>query len=303
MVMQARYLSCAETAKLVRAALAKNFPGVKFSVRSNEYAGGASIDVRWTLGPTAKEVDAIAGQYESASFDGMIDMETHYSHWLMPDGSARIESGPGTEGSRGVIPAIEPQPRPEGAELVQFGAHYVQCARKLTENYENEMKFREQVGMDMCVQQKVAYTGPYTVHLFGDGDTEQVDQHAWRLINQTSFKPGEEYAGVRYSTEEERNSEGWDPWAVFVIVKKSPVPEIDGGILHPGTLNVNTGIKIRDNEVHKGIEIEFPGKPPALVINEMKANGWRWSHTGGFWYNKQTPDNKKFALGLQSGNQ
>jgi hypothetical protein len=300
MVMQARYLSCAETAKLVRAALAKNFPGVKFSVRSNTYAGGASIDVQWTLGPTVKEVDNIAGQYESASFDGMIDMETHYSHWLMPDGSARIESGPGTEGSRGVIPAIEPQPRPEGAELVSFGAHYVQCARKLTENYEDEMKFRAQVAQDMCILQKVAYTGPYTVHLFGEGDTEQADQHAWRLINQTSFKPGEEYAGVRYSTEEERNSEGWDPWAVFVIVKKGP-PVPAASTPEPAGTAPKTGIVVRDNEVHKGIDLEFPAKPPALVINNLKANGWRWSHTGGFWYNKQTPENKKFALGLQSG--
>jgi hypothetical protein len=299
MVMQARYLSCAETAKLVRAALAKNFPGVKFSVRSSEYAGGASIDVRWTLGPTVKEVDDIAGQYESASFDGMIDMETQYSHWLMPDGSARIESGPGTQGSMGVIPAIEPQPRPEGAELVHFGAHYVQSARKLTENYEDEMEFRAQVAMDICILQKVAYTGPYTVHLFGDGDTEQVDQHAWRLINQTSFKPGEEYAGVRYSTEEERNSEGWDPWAVFVIVKKTNAFPFSA----PPVNCTQNGITVRDNEVHNRIELEFPAKPTALVINNLKANGWRWSHTGGFWYNKQTPDNKKFALGLQSGNQ
>ena len=126
-----RYLTCAETAKLVRAALAKNFPGVKFSVRSDVYSGGASIHVRWVLGPTTKEVDAIAGQYGSASFDGMIDMETHYQHWLLPDGSTQIESGPGTEGSRGTIPRIDPQPKPEGAELVSFGASYIQCYRRI----------------------------------------------------------------------------------------------------------------------------------------------------------------------------
>ena len=112
--METKYLSCAETAKLVRAALKKNFPGVKFSVRSSVYSGGASIDVSWVLGPTTKEVDAVAGQYESADFDGSIDMETRYDHWLMPDGSAIIKHGPGTEGSMGYIPAVE-NPMPVGA--------------------------------------------------------------------------------------------------------------------------------------------------------------------------------------------
>ena len=92
--METKYLSCAETAKLVRTALKKNFPGVKFSVRSSVYSGGASIDVSWVLGPTTKEVDAVAGQYASADFDGSIDMETHYDHWLLPDGSAIIKHGP-----------------------------------------------------------------------------------------------------------------------------------------------------------------------------------------------------------------
>ena len=74
--METKYLSCAETAKLVRAALKKNFPRVKFSVRSSVYSGGASIDVSWVLGPTTREVDTVAGQFESADFDGSIDMET-----------------------------------------------------------------------------------------------------------------------------------------------------------------------------------------------------------------------------------
>jgi len=41
------YLSCADTARLIRAALARSFPGTKFSVRSSVYTGGASIRVRY----------------------------------------------------------------------------------------------------------------------------------------------------------------------------------------------------------------------------------------------------------------
>ena len=72
-----RYLSCAETAKLVRAALKASFPGVTFSVKSKTYSGGASITVGWTDGPTTKEVEHVSKQFEGADFDGMIDLKSY----------------------------------------------------------------------------------------------------------------------------------------------------------------------------------------------------------------------------------
>ena len=69
----AQYLSCAETAKLVRAALKESFPGVKFSVKSSVYSGGASINIKYTDGPTYEQVKAVAGMFEGAYFDGMTD--------------------------------------------------------------------------------------------------------------------------------------------------------------------------------------------------------------------------------------
>lgn len=74
---QTRYLSCAETAKLVRVALKEAFPGQKFSVRSSTYANGASITVSWVDGPTTKEVDEVVAMYEGATFDGMIDLKSY----------------------------------------------------------------------------------------------------------------------------------------------------------------------------------------------------------------------------------
>lgn len=68
-----KYLSAADTAKLIRAALKEAFASIKFSVRSKTYSGGASIDVRWIDGPTAHQVEAIAKKFEGASFDGMTD--------------------------------------------------------------------------------------------------------------------------------------------------------------------------------------------------------------------------------------
>ena len=68
-----KYLTCAETAKLVRAALKEAFPGVKFSVKSSTYAGGASINVAYTDGPSVSQVEGIAKAFQGAYFDGMTD--------------------------------------------------------------------------------------------------------------------------------------------------------------------------------------------------------------------------------------
>jgi hypothetical protein len=76
------YLSCADTAKLLRQALKAAFPGVKFSVRSSTYSGGASITVAWNDGPTSADVDATAKRYAGATFDGMRDLKEHHSTLL-----------------------------------------------------------------------------------------------------------------------------------------------------------------------------------------------------------------------------
>lgn len=61
-------------AKNIKAALQAKYPGIKFTVRSESYAGGDSIRAGWELGPTDKEVDAIVGRYQEGHFDGMIDL-------------------------------------------------------------------------------------------------------------------------------------------------------------------------------------------------------------------------------------
>ena len=61
-----RYIDVVEVAKLVRQTLKKNFPGVRFSVRSDRYAGGASILVTWKEGPPESEVKPVVGMYQGA---------------------------------------------------------------------------------------------------------------------------------------------------------------------------------------------------------------------------------------------
>lgn len=127
-----RYLSCAETAKLIRVALKAAFPATKFSVRSSTYAGGASIRVGWVDGPTVRLVNTVAKDFEGGGFDGSIDLKFNYDHWLLPDGSTTVAYSPGTSGSLGYYEPIRNNRPHDDAELVHFGADYVFTERKFS---------------------------------------------------------------------------------------------------------------------------------------------------------------------------
>lgn len=80
--MSRKYLSCAETAALVRQALKEAFPDVKFSVRSKTYSGGASMTVAWTDGPNSAQVGAVTSVFEGSYFDGGIDYKGSVYHMM-----------------------------------------------------------------------------------------------------------------------------------------------------------------------------------------------------------------------------
>lgn len=122
--MERTYLTCADTAKLLRAALKSNFPGVKFSVRSSVYSGGASIRVNWIDGPFIKEVDPIAQRYAGATFDGSIDLKEYHTDLVHFDG--------------------EEMPR-----LVRFGSDFVFTDRDLSPEYQAYLAAEAQKILDL----------------------------------------------------------------------------------------------------------------------------------------------------------
>lgn len=129
-------LSAAETAVCVRAVIARAFPGVKFSVTSDNYSMGCSVDVHWTDGPRQSDVDKILSNFSFAGFDGMIDLKYNKSRWLRPNGEMSLAHSEGTEGSRGSCPeAIGDPPAPD-CVLVTNGADYVHGQRRLSFAYE-----------------------------------------------------------------------------------------------------------------------------------------------------------------------
>jgi hypothetical protein len=66
--------TAAQTAKAIRTELKEKFPGTKFSVTSSNFAGGNSVDISWTDGPTRDTVEAVTKKYQYGNFNGMIDL-------------------------------------------------------------------------------------------------------------------------------------------------------------------------------------------------------------------------------------
>lgn len=140
-----RYIDTAVGAKMIRKQLRLTFPGQKFSVRIDRYAGGSSTSVRWTDGPTVDEVEAITSGFAGGRFDGMIDLaysadswwcETHgtgvaniYGHSYNSE-QVGVGLGNGPVSSRCCAQA----------ELVSFGSSYVHASRELSPEFEAELQ-------------------------------------------------------------------------------------------------------------------------------------------------------------------
>lgn len=125
------YIDTKDTAKLIRQALKESFgKTVKFSVTIDRYAGGSSIDVKWTDGPTEKQVEAVIGVYdchrfsfyedyhytvsklldgEPVDFGGRISTTRHYSTAFL---QRFVDKMWGEEETRGLHPRLRGIPKP-----------------------------------------------------------------------------------------------------------------------------------------------------------------------------------------------
>lgn len=70
----------AQTALLIRKILKKEYPMVKFSVTSDNFANGNSVDVRWEDGIPSSKLESFLRQFEYGSFDGMTDSYNYDNH-------------------------------------------------------------------------------------------------------------------------------------------------------------------------------------------------------------------------------
>lgn len=122
-----QYLRPKEVAVCLRAALARRWPGVKFSVRSD-----SGLNVSWTDGPARDAVEAIASNYSFHGFDGSIDMRYSRSRWLSPDGEMSLAYTEGTGGSMGSRPEQIGSPHSGKCVEVKSSCDFVFCSRSLS---------------------------------------------------------------------------------------------------------------------------------------------------------------------------
>jgi hypothetical protein len=113
MSTQPRHVSAADTAALLRCSLKAAHPKVKFGVRSHRYAGGASIDVGWTDGPTEVQVEKTSELYRGATGGGATGPRQYRDTLLSAE---------------------------DGCELVHLAPHYVFCPRKLSLAFRAELE-------------------------------------------------------------------------------------------------------------------------------------------------------------------
>lgn len=66
--------TAANCATAIRTELKNVFPRIKFSVTSDNFSMGNSVDIRWTDGPTSKEVKEFTSKYQYGHFNGMEDI-------------------------------------------------------------------------------------------------------------------------------------------------------------------------------------------------------------------------------------
>ncbi len=63
-----------QAAQQIKSELKAAFPTVKFSVKSDSFAGGDAVRIRYEDGPTTKQVDEIVGKFQSGSFNSQEDL-------------------------------------------------------------------------------------------------------------------------------------------------------------------------------------------------------------------------------------
>lgn len=119
--------------------LSMKWPGTTFSVKSDSYSMGDSVSVKWTDGPTGKQVDEIANKYQYTYLtegDMLSDGQSYKSDvfskaaqvWLGSSKYVRTNRSISESATLAVTAAVEAA---FGAETAQDWGHYNSTARIL----------------------------------------------------------------------------------------------------------------------------------------------------------------------------
>lgn len=174
------YISYKETAKLIRLALKKAFPKVKFSVRMD----GQSINIGWTDGPTDKMVNNITSAFSGTGVDGMIDMRYSFTSFILADGTVVTGNTSGTTGSGGCVVARMVEV-PAGAREVCFSTDFVFTTRRISDNILSGAlaTYRDRYGNEAADRVNVRADGGYGASFYIAEFYEE--RNLWNIVNNT----------------------------------------------------------------------------------------------------------------------
>lgn len=182
----------------IKRELAEAFPGIKFSVRSDSFSGGDSVDIGWLDGPTSKEVEAITSKYRRGSFDGMTDCYD-YDHSAY---TAAVDQWLGS-------------------------ARYVHCQRGSSDEVTHA------TARLLCEAHRIPYVQPehtwelrHVRNLYGSGDGEDLLTHVRRLVQFVSFPAVFEVIGLQRDEESGHH----EPYTLALKVPDPPAQAAAAGL-------------------------------------------------------------------------
>lgn len=84
------YVTAADAAKLVRRSLKAAFPGSRFRVTKDAFAGGTAVTVEWTDGPALDAVETVVSPF--GAHVSYLHCQRDYSAAAYADAAAAVEA-------------------------------------------------------------------------------------------------------------------------------------------------------------------------------------------------------------------
>lgn len=284
----------ARAAQNLRTEFSRTFPGIEFSVQSEH----GRISLRWTLGPSDKSVKELVHKYQNSWYehDGG-DGTTRYDHSALG----------------------------EAISAVLGRVSYVSESRTIPQDVQN------QVAKLLCELQHQEWDGNFRRRgLVGEMDTYDISDHMHQVVHRTDFPAGSKIKGIEstgqkwtlfYEEMFAKYGEGWamdsrraelsvedrtklealqaedrdkDPSEWCRLILELPDVSKAAQDAQPMTIDAS-GIIIRRNLAKDGVEIRFESKPAQTVLDQLKANGWRWARFSKCWYSRWSNANWEFV--------
>lgn len=238
----------------IKRELRKAFPGVKFSAKSDSFAGGDSIDVHWEYGPLVADVEKVTDKYQDGHFNGMEDIYENDRENVWPD----------VFGGAKYVNASRTIPTPNGNGVDWFGG-----------------SIYGDIGRALCELQGVEYAGEYTQHVFGESDSDTLCDHVRSIVYKTAFPVGGEWTfkGIEYNKE----SYEWD--CVFDVPEVAKSETVPKSATQRATAPAG-GVTVSEHtHTKKGFQmwvVELAGRVERDTFTELRDI----ARSGGGWYSR-----------------